>query len=205
MKFDLDQDLFQSERPSNQWLTKDNQVEIIRQKSTDVADPANLTTEETKTMQRLIDFVRYSQDPELNNEAQADHLRPAVGLAAPQIGINKNQFFIRIEWDKNDPADVEEIAAINPKILARSSQIVALEDGEGCLSVDHDHEGLVPRSYKIVVAYYDYLLKKEVKKTLRGYLAIVFQHEIEHNEGTLYYDHINQQDPNFKEDDWLFV
>ncbi|MCL8211516.1 Peptide deformylase 2 [Mesoplasma sp. JKS002658] len=205
MKIDLTKDLLQEQIPTNDWLIKDNESTIIRRISDNVLDVEHLNADEEQTMQRLIDFVRYSQDPDLNPEDKPDHLRPAVGLAAPQIGINKNLFFIRIEWDKDDLTKVEEIAAINPKILSRSSQIVALEDGEGCLSVDIDHEGLVPRSYKVIVSYYDYLSKKLVNRTLRGYQAVVFQHEYDHNIGKLYYDHINQENPYFKKDDWLFI
>lgn len=205
MKIDLTKDLLQEQIPTNDWLIKDNESTIIRRISDNVLDVEHLNADEEQTMQRLIDFVRYSQDPDLNPEDKPDHLRPAVGLAAPQIGINKNLFFIRIEWGKDDLTKVEEIAAINPKILSRSSQIVALEDGEGCLSVDIDHEGLVPRSYKVIVSYYDYLSKKLVNRTLRGYQAVVFQHEYDHNIGKLYYDHINQENPYFKKDDWLFI
>lgn len=205
MKIDLTQNLLQEQVPTNQWLTKDNEPAVIRKVSDDVLDVEHLDPLEEQTMQRLIDFVRYSQDPELNPEDQPDYIRPAVGLAAPQIGINKNLFFIRIEWDKEDLTKVEEIAAINPKILSRSSQVVAIEDGEGCLSVDLDREGIVPRSYKVIVSYYDYLSKKLVNRTLRGYEAVVFQHEYDHNIGKLYYDHINQKDPYFKKNDWLFI
>jgi len=97
MKIDLTQNLLQEQVPTNQWLTKDNEPAVIRKVSDDVLDVEHLDPLEEQTMQRLIDFVRYSQDPELNPEDQPDYIRPAVGLAAPQIGINKNLFFIRIE------------------------------------------------------------------------------------------------------------
>ncbi|ATG97823.1 peptide deformylase [Mesoplasma lactucae ATCC 49193] len=201
---DLEKDLLQSEKPTNKWLTKDTNKEVIRSVSPDVTDVDNLTDEELNTMAKLIDFVRYSQDDSLNNNEE-DLLRPAVGLAAPQVGVNKNMFFARFEWDKENPEDFEEIAAINPKIISRSSQMIVINDGEGCLSVDEDRDGLVPRSYKIVVTYYDFLKKKQIKETLRGYKAIVFQHETEHNHGMLYYDHINKKDPHHTEKDWLYL
>jgi peptide deformylase len=93
------------------------------------------------------------------------------------------------------------MAAVNPKILSRSARIGALEDGEGCLSVDQDHPGIVPRSYKIIVEYYDYLKKQLIKETLKGYKAIVFQHEFDHNQGHLYYDLINPKNPEAVQDD----
>jgi peptide deformylase len=88
---------------------------------------------------------------------------------------------------------------INPVITAKSTQIACLDGGEGCLSVDVDQSGNVPRSYKIEVTAYDYFTREEVNLTLRGYRAIVFQHEIDHNHGKLYYDHIDAKDENYFE------
>jgi len=204
MKLNLETDLLQTKIPSNSWLVKDTNKKIIRTVSTDVTNVESLTNQEKLCMQQLIDFVRYSQDPDLNKKTNKDYLRPAVGLAAPQIGVNKNLFFARWEW-KNEDKEPEEMAAVNPKIISRSSQIVALEDGEGCLSVDEDHHGIVPRSYKIIVEYYDFLKEKNVKETLKGYKAIVFQHEYDHNQGHLYYDLINKKDPEFVGKDWILI
>jgi len=204
MKLNLETDLRQKEIPTTKWLVFDTNKKVIRGQSPDVTDAKNLSVDEEKIMNRLIDFVRYSQDGELNNPDNKDYLRPAVGLAAPQIGANVNMFFARWEWDVEN-GDVEETAAVNPKILSRSRQMVALQDGEGCLSVKHDHDGVVPRNFKIVVEYYDFLKKKQIKETLRGYKAIVFQHEVDHNHGILYYDHINQKDPHHIDKDWILL
>ncbi|WP_339020594.1 peptide deformylase [Spiroplasma endosymbiont of Atherix ibis] len=197
MKLDLKKDLLQKEIPTNKWLWKDTQPEVIRNLSVDVEIPLNKENE--LIMKKLIDFVRYSQDLELNKKENEDYLRPAVGLAAPQIGNNVNMFFARFEWD------VEEFALVNAKITAKSDQICCLSDGEGCLSVDKNHKGLVPRNYKIQVQGYDWLKKEEVDLTLRGYHAIVFQHELEHNKGQLYYDRINKEDPNFQDENWIII
>ncbi|WP_407696203.1 peptide deformylase [Spiroplasma litorale] len=207
----MEKDLLQKEIPTNKWLWKDNQPEVIRNTSLDVKLP--LSSEDENTMHRLIDFVRYSQDPILNNKQKEDHLRPAVGLAAPQIGVNKNMFFARFEWTKKKKSEehqdskdnAEEYAIINGKIIAKSNQIACLDGGEGCLSVDKDYKGLVPRSYKIQVTGYDWLTKKEVNLTLRGYKAIVFQHELDHNNGKLFYDWINKKQPFYSEDDWFLI
>ncbi|ATZ17072.1 peptide deformylase [Williamsoniiplasma luminosum] len=219
MKFNID-NLLQKEIPSNKWLIKDANEKIIRAFSSNVEDVNNLSVEDEICMQKLIDFVRYSQDSILNDANNPDHLRPAVGLAAPQIGVNKNMFYMRIEWpvfnDEDDinedetstdnvEVSIEEYAMINPKYLAKSAQICAIESGEGCLSVDGDREGIVPRAYKIDVEGYDYLTKKNVKLTLRGYSSIVFQHELDHNEGNLYYDLINKDDANYVDESWILI
>ncbi|KNG78986.1 peptide deformylase [Mycoplasma sp. HU2014] len=199
---DIKKDLLQNNRPSNSWLFKDTNKEVIRNTCKQIKDPANLTQEEELVMKKLIDFVVVSQDENENKKDSDDYLRPAVGLAAPQIGSNIDMFYVRFNWDEDD---IEEYAMINTKLISKSSQIVALKDGEGCLSVDHDHTGIVPRSYKIVVEGYDWLTKQYVTLTLRGYCAIVFQHEMEHNIGKLYYDRINKQDPMFSKDDWILL
>ncbi|WP_084514118.1 peptide deformylase [[Acholeplasma] multilocale] len=201
MKLNDNTELFQTEIPSNKWLTKDTDKEVIRAVSVDVADPENLTPEEELVMHKLIDFTRYSQDAELNKEDGHDYLRPAVGLAAPQIGANINMYYIRFDLGE----EKEEYAMINAKITSKSKQITALDDGEGCLSVDVDHEGIVPRAYKVVVEGYDYITKEYVQLTMRHYRAIVFQHETEHNEGHLYYDRINTSDRWKTEKDWILI
>jgi peptide deformylase len=201
MKLDPEKDLLQSEKPTNAWLCKDvSHPDIIRGKSSNVTLP--LSPENELVMQKLIDFVRWSQDSTLNFKSNGDYLRPAVGLAAPQIGSNTNMFFARFEWKGSD---AEEYAMINPVITAKSTQIACLDGGEGCLSVDVDQSGNVPRSYKIEVTAYDYFTREEVNLTLRGYRAIVFQHEIDHNHGKLYYDHIDAKDENYFEKEWIFV
>ncbi|AOG60733.1 peptide deformylase [Spiroplasma helicoides] len=202
MKLDLKKDLLQKDIPSNKWLWKDTQPEVIRNQSVDVELPLN--EENEMVMRKLIDFVRYSQDPELNVKDSPEHLRPAVGLAAPQIGSNANMFFARFEWDY-EAGDVDEFAMVNTKIIAKSEQVCCLSGGEGCLSVDVDHNGNVPRSYKIQITGYDWLTKQNIELTLRGYQAIVFQHEIEHLQGKLYYDRINEKEPNYKEEDWIII
>ncbi|UZQ29853.1 MAG: peptide deformylase [Spiroplasma phoeniceum] len=53
-------------------------------------------------MQKLFDFARYSHTPKKNN---ANKIRPAVGLAAPQIGHNLKMYYIRIEESDHETED----------------------------------------------------------------------------------------------------
>ena len=82
----------------------------------------------------------------------------------------------------------------NPKIISHSVQEVALRDGEGCLSVNREVPGLVPRPRRIRLRYQD-MEGKEHELRLRDYEAIVVQHELDHLKGIMFYDHINQQQP----------
>ena len=58
-----------------------------------------------------------------------------------------------------------------------------------------EHIGFVPRAARITVKGYDVLQDKEVEIRLRGYKAIVAQHEMDHFNGVLFYDHINKKNP----------
>lgn len=200
--------LLQNQKPTNKWLVKDDNKAIIRAISKNVENPTNLKPEELNCLQRLIDFVRYSQDSDLNfPENNNDYLRPAVGLAANQIGVNKNMFYIKIEYknDNDELSDIEEYAMINAKIITHSEQMCALNGGEGCLSVDKDRNGIVRRYYKIVVEGYEFLTKRYINLTLRGYSSIVFQHEINHINGGLYYDLIDLKNPNYAEESLILI
>ena len=144
-------------------------------------------------MQKLIDYVTCSQDKEINKD---NHLIPAVGLAACQIGVNKQMYYIRLTLpQKNGTNELIEHALINPKIIGYSKQKACLKEGEGCLSVCKQKPGYVIRHFKFIVAGYDYLKQKEVKITAINYEAIVIQHEQKHLEGILYYDLINKKNP----------
>ena len=70
-----------------------------------------------------------------------------------------------------------------------------LKGGEGCLSVDNEKEGFVPRCANITIEAYDYVTKTILTKKLRGYIAIVVQHEYDHLDGILFYDRINKDEP----------
>lgn len=88
---------------------------------------------------------------------------------------------------------------INPKIISHSVQNACLTEGEGCLSVDREVPGYVPRHSRITLTYFD--LEGEAHKIrLKNYPAIVVQHEIDHINGIMFYDHINKEQP-FKIDD----
>jgi peptide deformylase len=96
---------------------------------------------------------------------------------------------------EEDPNRVTEYELVNPRIIVNSIKKTYLQGGEGCLSVDEEHPGYVYRDFKIVVEAYDHLLGKKTHITARGYDAIVLQHEIDHLNGVLFYDHIDPKDP----------
>ena len=89
----------------------------------------------------------------------------------------------------------DQWALVNPRIVASTVKVAYLKNGEGCLSVPEDQPGIVPRSAKVTVKGYDALTDQEVTIVARGFTAICLQHELDHFEGVLYYDHFNKEDP----------
>lgn len=165
---------------------------LVREKSLDVTLP--LSKEDEELVLSMLEYVKDSTDEEKASERD---LTPAVGLAAIQLGIKKKMLAIAL---RDEDGDFEcEYALVNPKIISYSLENAYLKGGEGCLSVKKTHEGYIKRHARIKVKAYDAIAKKEVLIKARDYLAIVFQHEIDHFSGILYYDHINKEDP-FKEE-----
>lgn len=151
------------------------------------SDPAIL-----ELINEMHDYLVISQDEEY---ASKHHIREGVGLAAPQIGHNLRMLVVYYK-DIVDGKEVEiDHRLINPKIVSESVKKVALSGGEGCLSVDDSHPGYVYRPFKIIVKAFDARQLKEVFITARGYEAIVLQHELDHLDGVLFYDHIDKKDP----------
>lgn len=141
----------------------------------------------------MMQFLINSQDPDL---AKKYHLRAGVGLAAPQIDWSKRITAVLIpsaEPDKEEEIVFQDIL-FNPKIISQSVQEACLKEGEGCLSVDRDVEGFVPRAAKITLEYTN-INGERRKIRLKGYPAIVVQHEVDHLNGVMFYDHINKTNP----------
>lgn len=143
---------------------------------------------EKKQLAEMIEFVKNSQDPVL---AEQHQLRPGVGLAAPQININKRMIAIHAE---DASGTLYSYALFNPKIISHSVEKSYLTSGEGCLSVDEAIPGYVPRYARIRVKATT-LEGEEIDIRLKGFLAIVFQHEIDHLNGVMFYDHIDKENP----------
>lgn len=160
--------------------------QVLREKAVDVELP--LSKKDKQILTDLITYVRNSRDEEYREKY---NVKASVGIAAPQIGISRKLLAVSIE----DEDDCVEFALANPKIISNSTQKAYLENGESCLSVSPDVEGIVPRYAKITVRAYNMLTDRLENIRLTGYPAIVLQHEIDHLYGHLYYDHINKNDP----------
>ena len=182
---------------NNDTIIKDDN-ELIRVRSLDVSLPLS-----DDDKQILLDMLKYVDDSTVEEIAEKENLRPAVGISAIQLGIPKKMTAIII---KDDEGNIEEqYALVNPKIISNSIEEAYLTSGEGCLSVVDNHEGYVYRSARVKVKGYDLLQDKEIVISANGYLAIVLQHELDHFKGILFYDRIDKVDPYYIKPDAIAI
>lgn len=175
---------------NNDTILKDTNP-FVRQKSLPVSLP--LSKEDEELLNDMFQYVKESCDPEL---AEKKNLRPAVGISAIQVGVPKKMTAVIVhDIDSSGNQVTYEFKLVNPRIVSSSVQKAYLANGEGCLSVEEDHPGIIQRSARITFEAYDLIRNDYIKVRARGYLAIVLQHEFDHFDGILYYDHINKETP----------
>jgi len=160
---------------------------ILRTKAAEVTDIDEETISQLKEMR---EYLINSQNPET---AEKYGLRPGVGIAAPQIGLNKRMLAIYVE---NEDGEAEyDYMLINPKVKSHSVTETYLPGGEGCLSIDEEYEGLVHRYQRIRVTATT-IDGRPIEIKAKGYLAVILQHELDHLDGILFYDRIDKDAPN---------
>ncbi|MEO6761448.1 MAG: peptide deformylase [Candidatus Saccharimonadales bacterium] len=135
---------------------------------------------------KVSDLIESMQVETINWENSRQH-EVGVALAAIQIDAPLRVIVIRSDFDNKDNTTFQ--AFINPVITKFEGEIV--EDFEGCLSVK-DIYGKVPRHSKVRVKALNQE-GKEVRVTAEGFLARVFQHEIDHTNGIVFIDHIKDK------------
>lgn len=161
---------------------KDKRLRMI---SKEVKFP--LSEEDKKNIELMEEYLINSQIEEL---AEKYDLRAGMGMAAVQIGVLKRYIVIVNETEEG----FESYIVINPKIVSNSEEKIYVTDGEGCLSVNRPCEGITPRYARVTVEGYD-MDGKKIKIRAREEVAIAFQHEIDHLDGILFFDHINKNNP----------
>ena len=164
----------------------DEKNKILRTKSNDVVFP--LSKEDKDLIQDVIRYLTMSQIKEYYEKYD---LRPGMGLAFIQMGIPKNIFVIVEEVAEEE---FESYVIINPKIISHSEELIYVGEGEGCLSVNREVEGIVPRYARMKVQYQD--IDGNIQEIrVREDISIAFQHEIDHLNGILFIDKINKKNP----------
>lgn len=164
----------------------DEKNKLLHKVSQDASFP--VSQEDRRLCYDMINYLKMSQDESI---AAKYDLRAGMGLAFVQVGLLKRIFVIASELEDKS---FEEHIIINPKIISASEELIYVGEGEGCLSVNREVEGIVPRHARVTVEYYDFDgNKKQVR--VREDLAIAFQHEIDHLNGILFTDKIDKKNP----------
>lgn len=111
----------------------------------------------------------------------------SAALAAVQVDNLERVVIIRSDFDNKATRDFT--ALINPEIIKLEGTVIY--DYEGCLSVNKIY-GRVPRHSKVRIKALD-IEGREVRFKAEGFLARVLQHEIDHTNGIMFIDHIQDQ------------
>ena len=147
-----------------------------------------LSQEDKKNIKAMLTYLKMSQ---IDETREKYNLRAGMGLSYVQIGIPKRIFVVVEEIEENE---FEEYIIINPKIISTSIEQVYVGEGEGCLSVNREVEGIVPRFARITVEAFD-MNGNPFTIRVREDISIAFQHEIDHLNGILFVDKIDPKNP----------
>lgn len=178
--------------PNKNWILNDKNP-LLHKKCQSVVLPLN--DKQQELVNRMVSYI----DASFTNEHNKYKIRSGIALAGPQVGLMYKIIYIHAMFGSKE----HKYLLANPEIISESKTNCYLSSGEGCLSVDKNVEGFVRRKNKISISAFDLLNNKKIKINASGYLAICFQHEMDHLEGIVYYDRINKFNPYYKEEDWI--
>jgi peptide deformylase len=117
------------------------------------------------------------------------HAAPGVGLAGPQVGVMRRLIVVHVPADHGNDGEPETtFALVNPEIVRSHGRVLGYE---GCLSIP-GWTGEVPRSESVTVKAID-LDNKPVRIKAKGWVARVLQHEIDHLDGILFLDRVEDK------------
>ena len=129
----------------------------------------------------LIGSARLRRLSEFMMHTVKDPSQDGVGIAAPQVGINRRMVCVQRFDKQGKPFE----CYANIHIDSLFGPVV--HGPEGCLSVP-SKRGIVPRSSGISISYVNPLSGEAATETVEGFTAIIFQHECDHLDGILYTD-----------------
>ncbi len=164
----------------------DESNKVLHQVSKEVTFP--LDAETKKLIDDSLDYLEKSQIKEYSEKYD---LRPGMGLSFVQLGILKRIFVISEEIEEGK---FNRYVVINPKIVSQSEELIYVGEGEGCLSVNREVEGIVPRHARMTVDAFDEN-GDEYRIRVREDISVAFQHEIDHLNGILFVDKIDKKNP----------
>lgn len=151
-------------------IESEDETMILRAKSEDLSRRALKSREYALLAKRMVETV-------------SDTAVGGVGIAAPQIGINKRVVAVQ-RFDK-EGAPFE----VYPNIYILDYSEDKKKGPEGCLSVPNERYEVL-RSTSVTIRYFDINEGKVVTESVEGFTAVIFQHEVDHLEGIIYTDRV---------------
>ncbi len=174
----------------------DEKEPILHKPSKECTFP--LTKEDKKAIDDIIEYLTNSQIPEL---AEKYDLRPGMGMSACQVGIPKRFFVVVHEYEEGK---FKTYILCNPEIVSTSQEQIYVEEGEGCLSVNRETEGIVLRAARCTIKGFD-PDGNPVEYRGREELSVCFQHELDHLNGILFVDRIDKKNPFKGQEDYRAI
>ncbi len=169
----------------------DEKNKLLHKKSEEIKFP--MDKKDIDLLQNMLTYLEMSQ---IEKYSEKYNLRPGMGLAFVQVGVPKRAFVI---CNENDDGEFDKYIIINPEIISMSEEMIYVGEGEGCLSINREVEGIVPRHARITIKAQNED-GEEYTMRVREDLAVAFQHEIDHLNGIMFTDHIDPKNP-FKDAD----
>ncbi len=155
-------------------LSIDNEADLfmLRRSSTNFNVPDLNTAEYRSLADKMVSTLKSTEG--------------GVGLAAPQVGLNRRIVVVKRVDKEGEPLEVY------PNIRIEEFRGEKKEGPEGCLSVP-DQRGNVLRYNDITIVYTDVNSDRmdqprEIREEVNGFAAVIFQHEVDHLEGVLFID-----------------
>ena len=124
-----------------------------------------------------------------------------MGISAPQVDHSLRLFIMSSKPNTRYPhaPSMQPTVIINPEIISVAKKVE--KDWEGCLSVP-SIRALVPR-HQSIIARYTTRNGEQVEATYYGFLARVFQHELDHLNGIVFIDRVKDNHDMMAEQEWL--
>ena len=141
---------------------------VLRTPCTDLA-PEAVASEEYKVLEKKL--IATVTSPE----------QDGVGIAGPQVGLLRRVVAVQRFDKEGEPFEVYP----NIRVIRTRGEMAA--GGEGCLSVPN-RRGEVLRYQDIDISYTSPFTLKDTTETIKGFTAVIFQHETDHLDGVLYID-----------------
>ncbi len=125
----------------------------------------------------------------IDDMVETMHATNGVGLAAPQVGVSLRLVVIQVPAEYEEPHAGELLVLINPEIIKKAE---VRETDEACLSLP-GYVGNIRRAQRVTFKARDRNFK-EYRVKAEGLLAQAVQHELDHLDGVLFYDHLPSPD-----------